>query len=65
MYTQGVRYTIGWANIQALMSKVLNLPAQRKVPMERIHTVARWDDAIEAMEDPPAKLILAREDAYL
>jgi threonine dehydrogenase-like Zn-dependent dehydrogenase len=65
MYMQGVRYTIGWANIQALMPKVLDLLAQRKVPVQRIHTVARWDDAIEAMESPPAKLILAREDAVL
>ena len=64
MYMQGVRYTIGWANVQALMPKVLELLAQRKVPVERIHTVARWDDAIEAMESPPVKLILAREDAY-
>jgi alcohol dehydrogenase len=63
MYSQGVRYTIGWANIQALMPKVLDLLAKRKVPLDRIHTVARWDDAIEAMESPPAKLILAREDA--
>jgi hypothetical protein len=31
--------------------------------VERIHSVARWDDAIEAMEMPPVKLILAREDA--
>jgi hypothetical protein len=47
------------------MPKVLDLLAQRKVPVERIHTVARWDDAIEAMENPQPKLILAREDAYL
>jgi hypothetical protein len=65
MYTQGVRYTIGWANIQALMPKVLDLLAQRRVPVERIHTVARWDDAIEAIKSPTAKLILARELAYL
>jgi threonine dehydrogenase-like Zn-dependent dehydrogenase len=64
MYSQGVRYTIGWANIQALMPKVLDLMAERKVPVDRIHTVARWDDAIEAMASPPVKLILAREDAY-
>ena len=50
---------------QRLMPKVLDLLAQRKVPVERIHTVARWDDVIEAMESPAAKLILAREDAYL
>jgi hypothetical protein len=45
------------------MPKVLDLLAQRKVPVERIHTIARWDDAIEAMERPPVKLILARDDA--
>lgn len=61
MYAQGVRFTIGWANIQALMPKVLDLLAQRKVPVQRIHTVARWDEAIDALANPPTKLILMRE----
>lgn len=61
MYAQGVRFTIGWANIQALMPKVLDLLARRKVPVQRIHTVARWDEAIDALADPPAKLVLTRE----
>lgn len=64
MYGQGVRFTIGWANVQALMPKVLDLLAQRKVSVERIHTVARWDEIIDALQDPPAKLVIAREDAF-
>ena len=63
MYRQGVRFTIGWANIQALMPKVLNLLSQQKLKFDAIHTVARWGDAIEALKDPPAKLVLARDEA--
>lgn len=63
MYEQGVRFTIGWANIQALMPKVLDLLALRKVPLERIHTVVQWDEVLTALEDPPAKLVVAREEA--
>ena len=63
MYAQGVRFTIGWANVQALMPKVLDLLKDRKIPVERIHTVARWDEAIDALRAPVAKLILARNEA--
>jgi alcohol dehydrogenase len=63
MYLRGVRFTIGWANVQALMPKVLALLADRSIDVGRIHTVAAWDDAIEALKDPPAKLILARPEA--
>ena len=62
MYRQGVRFTIGWANIQALMPKVLDLLSQRKLKLDEIHTVAPWGDAIEALRDPPVKLILARDE---
>jgi len=61
MYTQGVRFTVGWANIQALMPRVLDLLTKRKVPVQHIHTVARWDEAIDALANPPAKLVLMRE----
>ena len=64
MYEQGVNFTIGWTNVQMLMPKVLDLLAQRRVPVERIHTVARWEEIIDALIDPPAKLIVARDDAY-
>jgi alcohol dehydrogenase len=57
MYRQGVRFTIGWTNIQALMPKVLDLLSQRKLKLVTIHTVVPWDAAIEALKDPPAKLI--------
>ena len=63
MYNRGIRLTLGWANIQALMPKVLDLLSRRKIPMQRIHTVARWDEAIDVLADPPAKLVLAREAA--
>jgi len=58
-----VRFTIGWANVQALMPKVLDLLDQKEIDLASIHTVARWDDAIDALADPPPKLILARDEA--
>ena len=63
MYRQGVRFTIGWANIHALMPKVLDLLSQRKIKLDAIHTVAPWDDVIEALKDPPAKLVFVRDEA--
>jgi threonine dehydrogenase-like Zn-dependent dehydrogenase len=63
MYRQGVRFTIGWPNIQVLMPKVLDLLSRRKIKFDAIHTVASWDDAIEALKDPPVKLVLVRDEA--
>lgn len=63
MYLRGVRFTIGWANVQALMPKALQLLADRRVEVDTIHTVAPWDDAIEALRDPPLKLVLVRPEA--
>ena len=62
MYRRGVRFTIGWTNVQALMPKVLSLLAQRRVALDAIHTVVSWGDAIHALRDPPTKLIFARND---
>jgi alcohol dehydrogenase len=64
MYARGVRFTIGWANVQALMPKVLDLLAKRGIVMDRIHTIAPWNDAIDALMDPPPpKLVMARAEA--
>lgn len=64
MYRQGVRFTIGWTNVQALMPAVIELLAKKNVPLERIHTVVPWEDAIEALRDPPEKLIFVRDEAH-
>src|SRR5579871_4708651 len=63
MYRQGVRFTIGWANVQAIMPKVLDLLGRKKIALDAIHTLAPWDDMIEALKSPPAKLILFRDEA--
>lgn len=63
MYMRGVRFTIGWTNVQTLMPKALALLADRRIDVDRIHTIAPWDEAIEALADPPVKLILARPEA--
>jgi len=63
MYSQSVRFTIGWPNVQSLMPKVLRLLATQKISLDAIHTVAPWDNRIDALKDPPAKLIFARDEA--
>ncbi len=64
MYRRGIRFTTGWTNVQALMPKVIDLLAQRKIPLAPIHTVVPWEDAIHALRDPPTKLIFARSAAF-
>jgi len=63
MYAQGVRFTIGWANVQAHMPKVLKLLEAAPHMLSPIHTVAPWAEAIDALACPPTKLILARPEA--
>lgn len=63
MYMRGVRFTIGWANIQHLMPKVLALLADRSIDVSPVHIIAPWNDAIDALEAPTVKLILARDEA--
>lgn len=63
MYARGVRFTVGWANVQAHMPKVLNLLQAAPDMLGPIHTVAPWSEAIEALAAPPTKLILARPEA--
>lgn len=63
MYARGVRFTVGWTNVQALMPRVLNLLEADPTMLDAIHALAAWDDAIPALEAPPNKLILARPEA--
>lgn len=62
MFAQGVRFTLGWANVQPLMPKVLALLAEKKVTLDHIHTIAPWDDAISTMLDSHTKLVIARQE---
>ncbi len=62
MYSQGVRFMTGWTNVQVMMPKVLALLDERRVNVKPIHTIARWDDAVDALKEPPWKLILARDE---
>lgn len=63
MYTQGVRFTVGWANVQAHMGKVLDLLKAAPEMLDPIHTVAPWDEAIDRLAEPPTKLIMVRPEA--
>lgn len=63
MYNQGVRFTVGWTNVQALMPRVLGILEQNPKLLDAIHAVDVWDNAIDALQDPPPKLILARPEA--
>ncbi|MGV8995819.1 MAG: zinc-dependent alcohol dehydrogenase [Parvibaculaceae bacterium] len=63
MYDQGVRLTLGWANVQAHIPHVLKILEAAPQMLAPVHTIALWGDAIEALALPPAKLILARPEA--
>lgn len=60
MYGRGVRFTVGWANVQTHMAKVLHLLEKAPRMLDPVHSVAPWDEAIERLAEPPTKLILAR-----
>jgi len=60
MYGRGVRFTVGWANVQTHMCKVLHLLEKAPRMLDPIHSVAPWGEAIERLAEPPTKLILAR-----
>lgn len=63
MYARGVRFTVGWANVQAHMPKVLSLLEAAPTMLDPIHTIAAWDDVVGELSSPPTKLILARPEA--
>lgn len=63
MYAKGVRFTVGWTNVQTLMPRVLSILEGDPTLLDAIHAVEAWDDAIEALQAPPPKLILARPEA--
>jgi hypothetical protein len=62
MYRQGVRFTTGWVNAQAMMPRVIDLLRRKRPPLEKIHTVVPWSEAIEALKDPPHKLVIVRDN---
>jgi threonine dehydrogenase-like Zn-dependent dehydrogenase len=62
MYRQGVRLVIGWPNVQTLMPRVLDLLGRANVPLQSIHTVVPWSEAVDALQDPPDKLVFVRDE---
>jgi threonine dehydrogenase-like Zn-dependent dehydrogenase len=63
MYSVGVTLRHGRAPARALMPKILELIAAGRFDPTPITTrTVGWDDAVDALSDPPTKLIIARAD---
>ena len=50
-----------WVHAQPLIPNVLELVASGRMDPDRIHTIAGWDDAIDAICEVPVKLVLVRD----
>jgi hypothetical protein len=53
---------IGWPNVQALIPRVIDLLRRANVPLQKVHTVVRWSEAVDALQDPPDKLVFVRDE---
>lgn len=61
MYGSGVTFITGRANARACLCDVLGLAECGRLHPELVNgRVARWDDAVEALFDPCAKVVITR-----
>lgn len=61
MYTKGIVFRTGRVDSLAALPAVLELIASGRLQPERVTSrVAPWDEAQEALADPPMKLVIAR-----
>jgi len=62
MYARGVTLHTGLINARATIPKVLSLIESGRLQPERVTTrIAPWDDAVEALVDPSAKVVIVRD----
>jgi threonine dehydrogenase-like Zn-dependent dehydrogenase len=60
-YGIGLTFITGRANSRALLPEVLDLLASRRLDVTPAKTrVARWEDAVEALLEPGAKVVITR-----
>lgn len=62
MYVTGITFRTGRANVRADIPEIISLVQSGQLQPERITTkLARWEDACEALFDPSAKVVIARD----
>lgn len=66
MYLIGMTFVTGRGHARAVLPELLALAESGKIaPAKITNKVAAWDDAVEALSDPPDKLVLVREGIRL
>jgi threonine dehydrogenase-like Zn-dependent dehydrogenase len=62
MYDTGVTFKIGRAHSRADLPRIVELVANGRFHPEKVTTkVAAWSDAVEALNDPSAKVVIVRD----
>jgi len=62
MYITGMTFVTGRGHARAALPDLLELASAGKIaPAKITNKVVAWDDAVDALSDPPDKLVVARE----
>ncbi|HZP44587.1 MAG TPA: alcohol dehydrogenase catalytic domain-containing protein [Candidatus Binataceae bacterium] len=62
MYITGMTFVTGRGHARTVLPELLELASTGRITPEKItNKVVPWDDAVDALSDPPDKLVLARE----
>jgi alcohol dehydrogenase len=64
MYSRCCTFHIGRAHVRPVIPSVLELVANGFDPTLVTTTVIGWDDATDALADPPMKLVIARLEGH-
>lgn len=60
MYTRGITFKTGRPHSRATMPRIIELVTGKKIDPSAIQTVADWSEILEALKEPPLKLIVTR-----
>jgi alcohol dehydrogenase len=62
MYVTGMTFVTGRGHSRTVIPEVLAMAASGAIAPQKVtQTVARWEDAVDALADPPTKLVLVRD----
>jgi hypothetical protein len=62
MYITGMTLAVGRVHSRAVLPEVLKMAASATIaPAKVTSKVVQWKDAVDALSDPPHKLVIVRE----
>lgn len=62
MYVSGIAFFTGRVHSKAVIPKVLQMVTSGQIQPDRVTSkIVRWADAIDALSDPPTKLVITRD----